>query len=82
MSAKAQAPARVNTLSVSRSQNQQVVVDDVARIRHHPLVPATIPICGYIYDVKSGRLIEVEDATRAGRANSVTEVESTRAVTA
>ena len=27
-----------------------------------------IPIYGYIYDVKSGRLIEVENATSAGRA--------------
>ena len=29
---------------------------------HHPLVPATIPIYGYIYDV-NGRLVEVEAAT-------------------
>ena len=63
------------------SEPQQAVVDDVTRIRHHPLVPATIPIYGYIYDVRSGRLIEVEDATR-GRASSVTEVESGHAVTA
>ena len=33
-----------------------------------PLVPAGIPIYGYIYDVTSGRLIEVEAATSAGRA--------------
>ena len=38
------------------------------RIRKHPLVPGRIPIYGYIYDVKTGRLIEVEDATAAGRA--------------
>lgn len=42
------------------------VVEDVARIRAHPLVPASIPVYGYIYDVKSGRLIEVPEATRAG----------------
>ena len=35
------------------------VVEDVARLRGHPLVPKTIPIHGYIYDVRSGRLIEV-----------------------
>jgi len=46
---------------------QQSVVDDVTRIRRHPLVPGRIPIYGFIYDVKSGRLIEVEDATKAGR---------------
>jgi carbonic anhydrase len=45
----------------------QAVVDDVTRIRRHPLVPKTIPIYGYIYDVKTGRLVEVEEATRAGR---------------
>jgi len=44
------------------------VVDDVRRIRSHPLVPKNIPIYGYIYDVKTGRLIEVPEATQAGRA--------------
>jgi carbonic anhydrase len=44
------------------------VVDDVRRIRSHPLVPAGIPIYGYVYDVKSGRLLEVPEATEAGRA--------------
>ena len=43
------------------------VVDDVERIRNHPLVPAGIPIYGYVYDVKSGQLIEVAAATEAGR---------------
>jgi carbonic anhydrase len=44
------------------------VVDDVRRIRNHPLVPARIPIYGYLYDVRTGRLIEVPDATEVGRA--------------
>ncbi|MGE5154770.1 MAG: beta-class carbonic anhydrase [Bdellovibrio bacteriovorus] len=48
--------------------NAQSVVDDVTRIRRHPLVPKDIPIYGYIYDVKSGRLVEVPQATAAGRA--------------
>ena len=43
------------------------VVDDVARVRAHPLVPKRIPIYGYIYDVKTGKLIEVPDATKIGR---------------
>ena len=47
-------------------EQKQAVIDDVLRIRTHPLVPSSIPIYGYIYDVKSGRLIEVEAATRAG----------------
>jgi carbonic anhydrase len=44
-------------------------VEDVQRIRMHPLVPRTIPISGYIYDVKSGRLHEVLEATRIGAAS-------------
>jgi len=40
----------------------------VKRIREHPLVPGSIPISGYIYDVKSGRLVEVPEATAAGAA--------------
>jgi len=39
---------------------------DVARIKRHPLVPKDVPVHGYIYDVKSGRLIAVPDAQSAG----------------
>jgi carbonic anhydrase len=46
----------------------QSVLDDVTRIRQHPLVPGTIPIYGYVYDVRSGRLIEVPAATEAGKS--------------
>jgi carbonic anhydrase len=46
----------------------QSVTADVRRIKEHPLVPAGIPVYGYIYDVKSGRLIEVPTAQEAGRA--------------
>ena len=48
------------------SDREQSVVDDVTRIRSHPLVERTIPIHGFVYDVKSGRLVEVPAATRAG----------------
>lgn len=44
------------------------VCDDVERIRKHPLVPGEIPIYGYIYDVKIGRIIEVPEATDIGKA--------------
>jgi carbonic anhydrase len=50
------------------SDSHQAVVDDVARIRRHPLVPGRIPIYGYIYDVKTGALVEVPAATKAGAA--------------
>ena len=44
------------------------VTADVRRIRNHPLVPKQIPIYGYIYDVKTGRLVEIPEATEAGKA--------------
>jgi carbonic anhydrase len=47
---------------------EQSVVDDVRRIRSHPLVPASIPISGFVYDVKTGRLNEVAEASRIGAA--------------
>ena len=45
---------------------EKSVVADVTRIRTHPLVPKTIPVYGYIYDVANGRLIDVPAATLAG----------------
>lgn len=47
---------------------EESVLEDVQRIRAHSLVPKNIPIYGYIYDVKTGRLNEVAKATEAGRA--------------
>ena len=49
------------------SDNAHSVVEDVTRIRNHPLVPKNIPIYGYIYDVTTGRLVEIPEATTAGR---------------
>jgi carbonic anhydrase len=46
----------------------QSVRTDVRRIRHHPLVPASIPVHGYLYEVKTGRLIEVPEAAEIGKA--------------
>jgi carbonic anhydrase len=53
---------------MSFSDNARSVVEDVTRIRNHPLVRGDIPIYGYIYDVKSGKLIEVPEAMKAGKA--------------
>ena len=44
------------------------IVDDVRRIREHPLVPASIALHGFLYDVRSGRLIAVPAAERLGVA--------------
>lgn len=51
------------------TDNAQSVVEDVSRIRAHPLVPRNIPIYGYIYDVATGRLNEIPEATKAGLAS-------------
>lgn len=45
---------------------KQAIVDDVARIRAHDLVPKNIPVYGFLYDVRSGNLIEIEAARAAG----------------
>ena len=47
---------------------RQAVIDDVERIRNHPLVPKSIPVYGFVYDVHSGKLIEVEGASSIGKA--------------
>jgi carbonic anhydrase len=44
------------------SDQAESVISDVRRIRSHPLVPSSVAIYGYIYDVRSGRLIEVPEA--------------------
>ncbi len=56
----------INWLTI-RDQ-QESVRADVQRIRSHPLVPRDIPIYGYIYDVKTGRLNEVQEAAPVGKA--------------
>jgi len=45
---------------------KQSVLDDVNRIRNHELVPKSIPIHGHIYDVNTGKLVEVEGAHARG----------------
>ncbi len=56
----------INWLTIS--DNARSVVEDVQRIRNNSMVPADIPIYGYIYDCKTGKLVEVPEATEAGRA--------------
>jgi len=46
----------------------QAVIDDVERIRNHPLIPKSIPIYGFLYDVRTGKLNEVERANLVGKA--------------
>ena len=56
----------INWLTIA--DNAASVVEDVKRIRAHPLVPGDVPVYGYIYDCKTGRLMEIPEATEAGRA--------------
>jgi carbonic anhydrase len=50
-------------------QNQaKSVVIDVERIKTHALVPKSIPVYGYVYQVETGRLVEIPEATEIGRA--------------
>jgi carbonic anhydrase len=55
----------INWLTIKNQE--QSVTEDVARIRNHVLVPKYIPIYGFIYDVRTGKLVEVPEAMAAGR---------------
>jgi carbonic anhydrase len=48
-------------------EQEQSVCEDVARIRNHPLVPPSIAIYGFVFDVKTGQLIPVSEAARMGQ---------------
>lgn len=56
----------VDWLTISDRNNS--VVEDVQRIRRHPLVPKNIPIYGFVYEVETGKLLEVPGAQEAGAA--------------
>jgi carbonic anhydrase len=56
----------INWLTISNQEES--VRADVLRIRNHPLVPREIPIYGFLYDVKTGRLREVTGAMQIGKA--------------
>lgn len=47
----------------------QSVLEDVQRLRRHPLAPKDVAIYGYVFDVKSGQLNEIPAATAAGQAH-------------
>lgn len=57
----------INWLTIA--DNAASVVEDVKRIKAHPLVPGDVPVYGYIYDCRTGRLLEIPEATAAGRAS-------------
>ena len=57
----------INWLTVTNQE--QSVLDDVKRIRNHPLVSKSLSIYGFIFNVNNGQLIEVPEATEAGKAS-------------
>jgi len=57
----------INWLTIKNQAES--VLEDVKRIKASSLVPSEIPVYGYVYDVKTGRLIEVPEATAAGQAH-------------
>jgi carbonic anhydrase len=54
----------INWLTIG--DQEQSVIEDVQRIGNSSMVPSEIPIYGYIYDCRTGRLIDVPAATRVG----------------
>jgi carbonic anhydrase len=50
------------------TDDRQAVIDDVKKVRNHPLVPKSIPVYGYLYDVRTGKLEEISEATEIGKA--------------
>lgn len=44
--------------------NEESVIEDVNRIADHPVIPASIPVRGSIYDVRSGTLNPIVGAVR------------------
>jgi carbonic anhydrase len=50
------------------SDQARSIAVDVERIRQHPLVPRDIAIHGYLYQVETGKLVEIPEATAIGRA--------------
>ncbi len=56
----------INWLPVTNQEES--VLEDVTRIRNHPLVSKSVSIYGFIFNVNSGQLIEVPGATEVGKA--------------
>ncbi len=55
----------INWLTIS--DQAKSVTEDVMRIRSSSMVPSEIPVYGYIYDCRTGKLVEVPEATEAGK---------------
>jgi hypothetical protein len=61
-------PSQILQSGNLRRMKMSKIVEDVQRTRNNSMVPSDIPIYGYIYDCKSGELVEIPEATAAGKA--------------
>lgn len=61
---------RIDWLTIQHGLFQSVL-EDVKKIRNHPLISPEIPIYGFIFDVITGKLIPVNKAIKAGRPQLV-----------
>lgn len=59
----------INWLTIA--DQSQSVVEDVKRIRSHPLVSPNVSISGFVYDVRSGKLTEITEASDIGQPSTV-----------
>ncbi len=64
-------PFRDSDWRTIRDQAESVRAD-VRRIRAHPLVSPAVSLSGYIYDVRTGRLLEIPDTAAVGSPLAVT----------
>ncbi|HDL01049.1 MAG TPA: carbonic anhydrase [candidate division Zixibacteria bacterium] len=53
------------------SNQAKSVYDDVLRIRSHPLVAKDISVFGYLFDVKTGQLVEIPEASVVGKPSEL-----------
>jgi carbonic anhydrase len=65
---KSGTPAIVPTRFFSFTDLEQNVRTQVQKLRAHPWIPSTVSIRGFIYDVKTGRLNEVQAVEKVRRA--------------
>jgi carbonic anhydrase len=59
---------RATSSSGTRSRTRRRASRGTCGVSASPLVPHKVPIYGYVYDVKTGRLNEVKTATEANKA--------------
>lgn len=60
----------INWLTIKNVGQAQSITEDVERVARHPLVAPGIPIHGYLYDVKTGKLGHVYSATSSAKVSS------------